>query len=642
VHSVSGKDNDSIISLRIQEVCIYQTRNTLFKDDKFFYRLDSLTLLRHQNSNLGELIEKSTPAIINHYGSTGSLSTLSFRGTGANHSQVSWNGFPLNALSTGQMDLSLAGSDIADQVTVVSTATGAIYGSGTIGGAIELNNYANWHNIFNIKINSELGLFDKEKSANPFEGKPGNIDSKSLSFNLKFGNKKVQSATVLFNRNALNKFPYIDYMSLGNPVGLQGHNKYNSSGIVQNFYFRLNNYQELDAGLWLQRKYYEIPAQIGSAFKSNKSQRDSTFKIYLKWQWAKGQNGVSIKSGWFYDFLHYNSDTLDSRISGKKWMNDINYRRQFNNYLTLDGGFSYYLLKAPYNLKMTGGSFLKEYSEYWYSAYSDIRINLKRSIIDFSIRKDFLDGYDPLPQLSLGANYKLNQNIIFKANISNKFRQPTFNEKYWPGSGNPDLKPEQGWGFDAGTEVNFTFLNILNKIVVTGYSDMINNWIQWMAPVIIPVNCKQVWARGVETLVEQTLPLQKNKLSWSIKYNYTPTTTTKSYISNPSILKKQLMLVPVHSFNGDFSADMHSFIGGISIIFRGKRYDSNDETGVPLYSYALVNLYFGKTFKYKLNRFIVDLKINNLFDKQYELISAYPMPGRAFYISVTYLLNQSN
>ena len=117
-------------------------------------------LLKNQNANLGEILMFTTPVVIQQYGGSGSLTTLSFRGTGSNHTQVNWNGFPLNAIGTGEMDLSLASTDVANQIQLIHGASGAMYGNGTFGGAIEMNNIPDWNNRLNVKFNSEIGAFD--------------------------------------------------------------------------------------------------------------------------------------------------------------------------------------------------------------------------------------------------------------------------------------------------------------------------------------------------------------------------------------------------------------------------------------------------------------------------------------------------
>jgi iron complex outermembrane receptor protein len=41
-------------------------------------------------------------------------------------------------------------------------------------------------------------------------------------------------------------------------------------------------------------------------------------------------------------------------------------------------------------------------------------------------------------------------NIVAKASVSRNYRFPTLNDLYFLPGGNPDLKKESGWTYDAG------------------------------------------------------------------------------------------------------------------------------------------------------------------------------------------------
>jgi vitamin B12 transporter len=619
----------------IPEVHVYQTRNSIFKDDKFIFRFDSITMLHCQNTNLGEFLQTNSPVIINQYGGSGSLTTLSLRGTGANHTQASWNGFPLNSLSSGDIDLSLLNTDMADQVQIIQTATGAIYGSGTFGGAIELNNIPDWNNRFAIKFNTEVGTFDQNNASNPFDSKPGKPDSRKFSLKMKIGNEWFQSGTFVIHNMALNRYPYIDYSRFGNPKNTQEHNQYSQTGLIQTLNFKLNNHHQVETGLWWQQKYYEIPVQLGMNLSNKELQRDSTLKTYLKWQYFNNRSTVVFKTAWFYDYLHYSAPSIDSRIGGKQWFSEMNYRNYFRENIIIDAGLS------AVNLIASNNNYNKNVNENCYMVYTDICYKPKRYTLVFSIRKDFIPNYSPPLQLSLGGNYKVNNSIVVKANVSSKFRKPTFNEKYWPGLGNQDIKPETGWGFDAGSEINYSILDVSNRASLVLYSTTINDWIQWTPPYYKVQNYKQVWSYGIESFYEQIFKIRKTSFKWSVKYNYTPTVTTK-YESNASLkLYRQLRLIPRHSASGNVAITFRSFEAGTGFVFHGRRYTSNDESYIPLSSYSMVHMYVGKTMSVGFNIIRVEMRINNLFDRQYELIPLYPMPGRSFYISVTYLFHSS-
>jgi iron complex outermembrane receptor protein len=622
---------DSLATLNIPEVSIYQSRNKIFKDDKFITRFDSLTILRYQNANLGELLMYNTPCIVRQYGGAGSLATLSFRGTGANHTQVSWNGFPLNALSSGEMDLSLITTDVADQIQVVQGTPGAMYGSGTFGGVIELNSQPDWNNRLFVKIGSEVGAFDQNAATSPLNTAPGQLDSKHYSIKVKAGNERIQSNTTVLSQQALNEYPYIDYSAFQNPLAIQSHNQFSSGAFIESLNFKISNNVLLESGIWLQRKYYQVPG-----FTDNRLQRDSTAKVYLKFIGTFGKSSISIKSGYFYDLLHYTSLSLDSRIGSKRLFNDINYRNYVSKEIIFDAGLSFSNLEANNNNYVSHGI-----AENIVNIYSAIRFDVNPYIFNFSFRKDFTSGYNPLPQFSFGLEKKLNLNFLIKGNISNKFRLPSFNEKYWPGLGNPAIKPEKGWGIDVGPEGGFSIFGLKNKAGLVLYSTSISDWIVWAYPDYKVQNYMQVWSRGIESNYEITWPFQKGFLKYGIKYNYTPTTSTKAYPGATASVGKQLMLVPVHSFNSNFYFTFSSFFSGLDLSEKGKSFKTSDESGVPLDGYSVFNLFFGNTFKFKLNCFRIDFKICNIFDAQYRTLPEYPMPSRAYYITLNYIFNKS-
>jgi outer membrane cobalamin receptor len=624
---------DSLKLLVLPEVSVFQNRQSLFKDDKFITRLDSQTLLKNQNASLGEALMFAMPVTIQQYGSTGSLTTLSFRGTGSNHTQVNWNGFPLNAIGTGEMDLSLAVADVADQIQLIHGASGAMYGSGTFGGAIEMNNIPDWNNRLTIKLNMGIGDFDNNIEGNVFSSSPGHLDSKDYSFKVIAGSDKIQYSLFSFASNALNEYRYIENSSFNPQELVQDHNRFDSEGFIQSLNLKIGNAQQIEAAIWVERKHYQIPFN-----PTNENQNDSTIKTYLKWNFISGTSSYTLKTGFFYDYLHYTDISVDSKIGSDRWFNDFNYRKYINHNIVFDAGMTF--LRTFSN---NSNFYSLHIDENMYAIYAAAKYSLSKLILDFSYRQEFITGYNPLPQFSLGGNWNLNKIITLKSNISNKYRVPSFNDKYWQPGGNPDLKPENGIGFDAGTEVNYSFSSISNKLTAAIYSDIIDDWIQWVpgsnGATFTAQNYKQVWTRGFEGEFDQIINFGKNSIIWSAKYDFTPSTSLKS--EDVQIIGKQLMYIPLHSAVLNLCIKLHTINIGLDWAMRSHYYSNSAGQGLPVPGYSIINFDFNKTFLLKSNSFRIGFKINNLFDKQYFTLPAYPLPGRAFYISATYIFNKS-
>ena len=128
-----------IDTISIPEVKVVKSRTSFYKDDQKVLFIDSVLIARTFSSNLDELISKSGAINVYGYGGTGSLSSISLRGTGSAHTNVMWNGFPINSITTGTVDLSLIPASFFNNIRLVYGSSGSLYGSGAFGGSIELN-----------------------------------------------------------------------------------------------------------------------------------------------------------------------------------------------------------------------------------------------------------------------------------------------------------------------------------------------------------------------------------------------------------------------------------------------------------------------------------------------------------------------
>ncbi|MGM0497657.1 MAG: TonB-dependent receptor, partial [Bacteroidota bacterium] len=128
----------------IEQVKVVGNYRKAYTNDFKTHEIDTTILQNHSDVELSELLSITTPIFIKTNGSAGSLATPSIRGTTSNHTLVNWNGFPVNSITLGQSDLSLGNSKFIDEISITPSAPGSLYGSGTFGGAISMDNKANW------------------------------------------------------------------------------------------------------------------------------------------------------------------------------------------------------------------------------------------------------------------------------------------------------------------------------------------------------------------------------------------------------------------------------------------------------------------------------------------------------------------
>jgi len=214
---VFAEGNDTLL---IPEVRLVATRTGYFSEDLQQVTIDTFLLSHRFSQNLGEILTLVTPVGINAYGATGSLNTISLRGTASSHTSVLWNGLPINSISTGIADLSIIPAVSFNRITLTYGTSGSLAGSGTFGGTLELTRNPDWGNHHSVKIRSEVGSFRHFA---------GGID-------LAAGTQTFRFNLNAFYQNSQNNFPFTDTEKIGSPVEKQEHNGLENTGFLQNFY----------------------------------------------------------------------------------------------------------------------------------------------------------------------------------------------------------------------------------------------------------------------------------------------------------------------------------------------------------------------------------------------------------------------
>ena len=202
-------------------------------------RIDSSLFMPNINSDLANIISNHSTIFIKSYG-LGTLSTPSFRGTSAQHTQVEWNGINLNSPMLGQIDFSQVPVSQFDGLDIYYGAAGITKTSGAFGGVIDLVTQPNWMNSLNAMLSQQLGSF-------------GYIGTNA---NLAAGTSDFQAHIKLNYRSALNNFPYTN--SSGDRVD-QMNASFFQAGLSQEMFWRLGKGHLISAKFWYSQDHRNLP-----------------------------------------------------------------------------------------------------------------------------------------------------------------------------------------------------------------------------------------------------------------------------------------------------------------------------------------------------------------------------------------------
>ncbi len=209
------------------------------------------------------------------------------------------------------------------------------------------------------------------------------------------------------------------------------------------------------------------------------------------------------------------------------------------------------------------------------------------------------------------------------------YRVPYFNELYYVGYGNPDLKAEDAWLTDLGAEWKHSFsggwrselkldgfYNILkDKITSAPTADDPNIW--------LPYNVGRVEAKGLDAAAALRYSAGGWDAGFSAGYSLQD---ALDRTDGSATYGQQINYVPKHSISLAADASYRGWGLRLNWAHRSGRRDSYGE----LPAWGTLDLTAHKSFSIRrLGLIDINLSAKNLSDTRYEAVRYYPMPGRS-------------
>lgn len=580
--------------------------------------LDSSILDHYQSGKLSDMLLNETPVFVKSYGS-GSLASLSIRGTGASHTQLFWNGISITSPILGQNDFSLLPVTTFDEAEIHYGLSSLEDGSGGLGGALQLNNSENWNNKLKGVINIGLASFGN------YSGN-GRVD---------VGNEKFQLQSGFSANSAKNNFEYTNIAVEGNPKEKQENGELAQFNFFQNLYYKANQSNTISLKYNYLNSDRNLPKLVTSE-QSVQNLKDDSFRSLLEWSRIKSKSLLSLKFAYLYERLRY-ADSL-SDVYTKFEINSV--RSQVKYKYDLLGWF----IQATFNADIDyaiSTNYSDEISQSKLSGMVSVRKKVaERLLFHGLVREDFISSNISSLQPSLGLNYEVLKGMYIKLNGARSFRYPALNELYWNGDGsigNLDLLPESGWNGESGLMILKSIKELITvSTEITGFYSKIENWILWTPDTIsgsfwTTENKQKVENKGFETSLSIKYKSKGLQLDANMFYAYTSSIDEET--------RKQLIYVPVHSCKLNFSAVYRKFEARFNYNFTDRRYIATDNNWY-MPNYSLSSLSIGKQVILNKNKLLVRFSIHNLFDRQYQAIAWRPMPGRNYVLTLRYDFNK--
>ncbi|NJK87454.1 MAG: TonB-dependent receptor [Bacteroidales bacterium] len=173
----------------------------------------------------------------------------------------------------------------------------------------------------------------------------------------------------------------------------------------------------------------------------------------------------------------------------------------------------------------------------------------EKLILNGSIREEFVENRKPVFLYSAGTHFMVSKKFSLKGNFSNKYRTPTFNERYWNPGGNPNIAPETGYSGELSAcytaYKEYHSLSLSNSL----FFSKVNDLVQWVSdPVTRPVSEKKVSSAGYE--LNGRYVYKKSQISIESNFSYTfSNAIIQDHATRENLIGKTLIYSPQHILN---------------------------------------------------------------------------------------------
>ncbi|MCU0444207.1 MAG: TonB-dependent receptor plug domain-containing protein [Microscillaceae bacterium] len=608
------------VQIKLHEVEIYGMPDPKYLAGAKIEAIDSLSLRTAAHQNIGDLLLGQTGIYFKQYGN-GMLASAAFRGTGASHTAVLWNGLNINALTYGQTDFSLLPAFANENIDIQYGAASALYGSDALGGTIHLSSQPNWNKGLSLDYQQFIGSFGL------FSSNAG----------LSFSKRKFESKTRLYYTELANNFPFQNLTISGKPTERQNNAAYKLYGGLQELNYRFAQNRHFSLKAWYSHRDLAIqPTMSGNQdFQNFTSQRDESLRLMADYYDNSAIGFFNVKIAYLLDNLVYNhySQSLTHR-----WIGQVRYEKKLTETLSLQAGINSQQVVAQ----------VADYGQNRQENRTDFFVflgykPLKNWQLSLNIRQALVTGFAAPLAPSLGSNWqffkKEKASLSLKNLLARSYRVPTLNDRFWNPGGNPNLRSESGWSAEIGLVYQYQTAKIRWETELTHYQMWINDWILWQPQVNFwqPQNQRKVHAQGLE--INQNLHFQSEKIQTKIGISYAYTRSTNQEDEQINFRDKQLPYTPLHrvAFNGQVIY-RHWWLA-LNWHYTSLRYETLDNlegllTSIP--AFDLFNFSAGKSFKIQKHQIHITLKINNLTNNQYQNYLFRAMPGINYQLGLGY------
>lgn len=539
---------------------------------------------RRQPQDLVDLLRTQAGIDLTRAGGPGGNVSLFMRGSNSNHVLVLVDGVRVASATTGAFEWRSLPTAQIERIEIVRGPRASLYGSDAIGGVIHI-----------------------------FTRRP-----EGLEVALGTGSHRTQNAEAAWGGrgNAVRGFV------TGTHRETEGFSAQNERG----FSFDPDNdglrQQSVSAGIeaelgrrarleilgWQSRGWTEF--DIGKSHLFNEAIRARASQpVSPSWSHSLSVAGVTDR----LQTTSFSTSRFTTRRELIDWQNDIVVGQTG----LLTAGLSY-IGESGQNIDVSGGMTIFDRTQYNRAAFALWQNRFGANDLQLAGRRDDYSSFGGHSTGSIALGRAFTPSSRAWISYGTAFRAPSLNELFHPGfggffAGNPDLDPEHSRTLEIGTRHRLDG----QTLVVTVHSTRIDDLIAFEGPDFQAINVAEASVRGME--------LEHSFISG--QWQWTNVLTLQR--ARNETTGEPLLFRPDAKLSALLQRNFGRNTVGAELLLSSDRRGLDGE----LPGYGLVNL----AARYALYRHLtLEGRMENLFDKEYELVDGFNTPDRSIFVALRY------
>ncbi len=557
--------------------------------------ISSETIQNKKLADLPSLLKSEAGIDFARTGGRGQTTSVFMRGVNSRQLLVIVDGVPIqdgNELGT-PLILEQLQPDQIDHIEVVRGNVSAIYGSGAMGGVIQIFTKQGTGkptaNVF-----AEYGSHDTTKIGAGISGKTEGGTSFALSAT-RFRTDGISAVNTKRYPNENSDDDYDRNLSISASLS-QKLNEDHELGVKLYMYDAKFEYDGGGSGIPSQDDWGKSKQWIGSVYSKNRITEDWLSTVTLSQ--AEHRREYNTENGAWGD----SHNVMKTETSMLQWNNNVSLSADWMMTAGLDA--------AAEKVKNDGESHQRDR----YSAFAGLLGKMGDHNVQANVRYDHVDDAGSDTTGYLGYGYDLTPEWKLLASVSTSFLAPNLYQQYDPYSGNEHLESERSTNYEAGIQ----YAKDKDLVRLSVFEWHTRNLIDYVQTGYYTGEYSNV-GRAKNTGAELTAQTEVFGLDVGSTMTW----------QNPKDRETGDQLDRRAKFFGTLNVSKTCgqwYLGG-DLQYTGHRPDGDHDLG----SYTLVNL----NARYNVTKEVsLYARIENLFDKEYETAYGYNQMDRAAYVGV--------